>query len=108
MTEKNTLYSGRKTMTEKQLNEPQREKTYFLTCSHNEDSNKPVHPRSLSRVFVVHMKKLAFLAIQNTPSEDSGQTARTRMLIYMSTQSEQNLCCPREKTCILCYPDYAQ
>ena len=34
--------------------EPQREKTYHLTCAPKDDSNQPAHPRSLIRVFVVH------------------------------------------------------
>ena len=29
------------------LNEPQRQKTYLLTCAPNEDSDHPAHPRSL-------------------------------------------------------------
>ena len=29
------------------INEPQREKTYLLTCAPNKFSNLPVHPRSL-------------------------------------------------------------
>ena len=40
---------------------PQREKTYFLTCAPNEDSNQPAHLRSLIRVFVFRMKKLCIL-----------------------------------------------
>ena len=42
--------------------EPQREKTYLVTCEPNEDSNQPAHPRCLIRVFVVRMKKLCILA----------------------------------------------
>ena len=41
--------------------EPQREKTYLVTCGPNEDSNQPAHPRSLIRVFVVRLKKLCIL-----------------------------------------------
>ena len=41
-----------------QLYVSQREKTYLLTYTHNEDSNQPVHPQCLIRIFVVHMKKL--------------------------------------------------
>ena len=41
--------------------EPQREKTYPLTCAPTEDSNQPAHPRSLIRAFVVRMKKLCIL-----------------------------------------------
>ena len=61
--------------------EPQREKTYLLTCVPDKDSNQPAHPRSLIVVIVVFMKKLASLAIQNAPSEDSDQTARLCSLI---------------------------
>ena len=49
-------------------NEPQRKKTYQLTCAPNEDSNQPAHPRSLIRVFVVKI----LMKIHN---EDSDQTA---------------------------------
>ena len=31
---------------------------YLLTCTPDEDSNQPVHPRSVIIVFVVHMRKL--------------------------------------------------
>ena len=37
--------------------EPQREKTYLLTCAPSEDSNQLVGSCSLIRVFVVRMKK---------------------------------------------------
>ena len=30
------------------IQEPQRAKTYPLTCAHNEDSSQPAHPHSLS------------------------------------------------------------
>ena len=39
-----------------QQNEPEREKTDFLTGSSNVDLDQPTHPRSLIRVFVVRMK----------------------------------------------------
>ena len=39
----------------------EREKTYLLKCTPNEDSNQLAHPRSLIRVFVVRMKKLCIL-----------------------------------------------
>ena len=39
-------------------NEPQRQKTYRLTCAPKKDSDQPAHPRSLIKVFVVRMKKL--------------------------------------------------
>ena len=44
----------------------------------NENPNKPAHPRSLIRVFVGNVKKLCTLTIQNAPSEDSDQTAKTQ------------------------------
>ena len=47
----------------------------------NEDSNQPVHPRCLSRVFVVRMKNFATLSIQNASSKDSDRTARVHRLI---------------------------
>ena len=42
-------------------NGPQLEKTYFLMCAPNDDSDQPAHPRSLISVFVVHVKKLCVL-----------------------------------------------
>ena len=39
-----------------------REKTYLLTCAPKEDSNQPVHPRSLNR---------ALIPPSNAPCEDS-------------------------------------
>ena len=41
--------------------EPQREKTYLLTCAPNEVSDQPVHSRTLILVFVLRMKKLCIL-----------------------------------------------
>ena len=32
-------------------NEPQRQKMYFRSCAHSEDSDQPAHPRSLIRIF---------------------------------------------------------
>ena len=43
------------------LNGPEREKTFTLTCARKEDSNKPAHPHSLIRIFVVRMKKICIL-----------------------------------------------
>ena len=37
------------------------EKIYFLICVPNEDSNQPAQPHSLTRVFVVRMKKLCII-----------------------------------------------
>ena len=43
-------------------NEPQREKTYLLTCvCSSKDAVQPANPHSLIRVFVVCMKKLCIL-----------------------------------------------
>ena len=40
-------------------------KTYILTYAPNEDSTQPAHlMRSVIRIYVVHIKKLASLAIQ--------------------------------------------
>ena len=44
--------------------EVQREKR-SLTCALNEDANKPAHPRSLIRVFVILTKKLYILGYPN-------------------------------------------
>ena len=41
--------------------EQQRKKTYLLTCASNEDSNQPVYPRSLIRVFFFCIKDLCNL-----------------------------------------------
>ena len=38
--------------------EPQRDKTNKMTCASNEDSDQPVKPRSLIRVFAVRTKKV--------------------------------------------------
>ena len=50
-----------------------REKTHLLTCCTKKYSNQLTHPQP---VFLVHIKKLASLAIQNVPSEDLDQTAQ--------------------------------
>ena len=67
------------------MNHAQSEETYILTCTPNENSDQPAHPRSLIRVFFVCLKKnpknLVSLAIQNAPNEDSDQTAQMRRLI---------------------------
>ena len=63
------------------LFEPQRQKTYLLTCAHSED--KPAHLPSLSVCTSAHSdQRLRFpheetvsLVIQNAPSEDSSQNA---------------------------------
>ena len=39
-------------------NQPQSAKTFLLTCASNKDSNQPAQPRSLIRVFAVHINKL--------------------------------------------------
>ena len=41
--------------------DPQREKTYLLTCAPNEDSNQPAHSRNLIRFFALRVKKLCTL-----------------------------------------------
>ena len=41
------------------------QKTYLLTCAPNEDTNKPAHPRSLIRVFVIRMDKRCILCYLN-------------------------------------------
>ena len=38
------------------------EKTYLLTCEPNEYANKPAHLRRLTRVLIVHMKKICITA----------------------------------------------
>ena len=48
--------------------EVQHDETYILTYVPNEE---PAHPHSLIRVFVVRMKKVASVAVQNSPSSDS-------------------------------------
>ena len=54
---------------------------YLLTCAPNAALNQRAHSSSLIRVFIIRMKKLQSLAIQNAPSEDSDQTAQMRSLI---------------------------
>ena len=56
--------------------EPQREKTYLLTCLPSEDSNHPAYLRNMISLLCPHEKNFASLAIQNTPREDSDQTER--------------------------------
>ena len=43
---------------------------YLLIYASKAESNQPAHPRSLIRVFVVRMKKLASLSVQNAPSRN--------------------------------------
>ena len=57
-------------------------------CAANEDSNQPVRPRSVIKVFVVLMKKqnkkqnnFASLAAKKAVSEDSDQCAQMCRLI---------------------------
>ena len=59
-------------------NDPQRPKTYLLTCAPNDNANQLAHPNSLIRVFIVRMKQLCILGYRNAPNEDSDQTARMR------------------------------
>ena len=49
--------------------EPQREKTYLLTCAPNKDSDQTARMRSLIRVFVVCIEQPTTLAIPKAPSE---------------------------------------
>ena len=55
---------------------------YKLTRAYSEDSNQFVHPLSLIRVLVFHLKKcFGLLATHIVPIVDSDQTARMRRLI---------------------------
>ena len=51
----------------RELFDPQNKKTYLLTCTTNEVSNQPAHPRSLIRLFVVGVKKFCTLGYSNAP-----------------------------------------
>ena len=67
----------------KGIYESQRQKTYLLTWAPYEDSNQPVHPCCIIKVFISRERKFASLAIQNAPSEDSDQPAHSRRLIWI-------------------------
>ena len=55
---------------------------FKLTCTYSEDSNQSVHPPSLIRLVVFHLKKcFGLLATHIVHIEDSDQTVRTRRLI---------------------------
>ena len=56
---------------------------YLLTFAPNEDSNQPAHPRSLIRVFVVHMKKHCILGYSKC-------TQRRFLLDCSSAQADLN------------------
>ena len=50
-----------------------------MTWSPNNDSNQPAYPRSLTRVFVVRMKKLCIMGYLNASSDNSDQTAKAQV-----------------------------
>ena len=58
------------------LNEAQREKTYFQTCTANEDSNQPAHSHHLINLRCPHEETLHPWQSKNAPSEDFGQNAK--------------------------------
>ena len=49
------------------LHEPQRQKSYLLTCAPIEDSYQPACPRSLIRVFAIRMENLYILVYPKCP-----------------------------------------
>ena len=55
------------------INEPVHDKTYKMAYASSEDSDQPVHPHSLIRVFVVSMKKAWILSYLLSTSKDSNQ-----------------------------------
>ena len=57
-----------------------RNKTNKMTCAPSEDSDQPVHPPSLIRVFAVRMKKAC---VHWAHTEDSDQTGRMPRLIWV-------------------------
>ena len=65
------------------VQEPWSQKIYHRTCAPNEGSYHPAHPRSLIRALLSTQRNFASLAIQNAPSKDSNQTARTRRRIWI-------------------------
>ena len=65
--------------------EPEREKTYLLTCALNEDWNQSAHPRSLIRIFDGRMKKLCILGYPKCAQERFWSACAT-------AQADLNLC----------------
>ena len=57
-----------------------KKRTFRHTCP-NEDPSHPAQPRSLIRVFFVHMKRLHLRLSKKAPSEDSDQTVQMCRLI---------------------------
>ena len=55
-------------------------KTYKITWAPSEDSDQPVHPHILIKVFIVHMKKLW---AHRAPSKDSDLTAAVQADIWV-------------------------
>ena len=66
------------------LNESQLERMYLLTCAPNEDSNQPVHPRSLISLRCPHEETLHPWLFKMR-SEDSNQDAQMLRLIWSFT-----------------------
>ena len=58
---------------------------YLLTYVPNENTNQPEKPRSLIRAFVVRMKQILHPWLSNATDVDSDQTARMRILFWISS-----------------------
>ena len=64
--------------------EPQREKTYLLTCAPIEDSNQPAHSCSVIRVFIVRMRKHVHLKQPSQRAHDVYTTSSQRRCNVMT------------------------
>ena len=66
--------------------EPQRGKTFLLTCVPKKDSNLPMHPcyMYLISLHCLQETKTVSLAMQNAPSEDSDQTAQANLKLHLA------------------------
>ena len=64
-------------------NEPPHDKTNIMTCAPSEDSDLPVHPPSLIRVFVCAQWVANDPSFLHVDSEDSDQTGRMLRLIWV-------------------------
>ena len=62
-------------------NEPAHDKANVNICAPSENSDQPVHPHNLIRVFAVRMKKSGVLRYPFERTAKTDQTARMRRLV---------------------------
>ena len=70
--------------------ELQHEKTFLVICVPNENLNQPARPRSLITVRCSYEETLS-LAVQNTPFDDSDQTAQSDLNRHRAHMSKGTL-----------------